>query len=383
MKAAPGGGRGLWMKPANVSSLIRAVRPLADQSPMVVRALKAAHAQAARVHHDIARYFPAAIRPQPRQLTVSITSYCNLRCRGCLYGRGFKHGTQLSADMLKSALADAREAGIENVRFYGGEPLLHRDLPAFVAETRRLGMRPYVTSNGILLGMKITELHAAGLHTITIGYYGSAAHYETYSQRREQRTKLEESLAAARRAAGDSLELQLNFVLLKSCTSPEALDEAWQLAQRFGMYLHFDLASYSVPFFNNDESLGLQFEERDRPMLERVVEKILDLKAANPQRILHGEAFIRSIPDWLIKKADMRVPCDAYEMVWVGPDGTVQLCDTAFTLGNLHETSLSQMLFSASHVEACRNAFQLKCPNCNCRPDSRILRHRKAWRDYR
>ena len=29
------------------------------------------------------------------------------------------------------------------------------------------------------------------------------------------------------------------------------------------------------------------------------------------------------IPDWLLLGPEMRVPCTAYEMAWVGADGTV------------------------------------------------------------
>lgn len=366
-----------------MSALIRAVRPFVEKSPSSKTALKAIHLAATQIHHDLAQYFPHLIVPQPRQLTISLTAHCNFRCRGCLYGRGFKEGSQLPRTVVDGMLTDARDAGIESVRFYGGEPLLHPDLVHFIATTRSLGMRPYVTTNGILLGRKIEALSEAGLNTVTIGFYGSAEHYDDYTQRNDQRAKLEASLAAVRDWVGDQIELQLNLVLLKTCTSVPAVRDAWSLAKQFGMYLHVDLASYSIPFFNNDETLGLQFDDSDRPMLVDVASELIGLKTAAPSLVLHSEEFLRSIPDWLTKKADLRIPCDAYEMIWVGPDGSVQLCDTSFELGNLHETSLSEILFSATHAKACQDAFALKCPNCICRADSRVQRSRSARQAYR
>lgn len=374
---------GARLAKVSMSALIRAVRPFVENRPSSKTALKAIHLAATQAHHDLAQYFPRLIVPQPRQLTISLTSHCNFRCRGCLYGRGFKEGAQLPRPVVESMLADAQEAGIESVRYYGGEPLLHPDLQHFIAATRSVGMRPYVTTNGILLGRKIEALSEAGLTTVTIGFYGSAEHYDGYTQRADQRAKLEASLATVRNRLGDRIELQLNLVLLKTCTSVPAVRDAWSLAKRFGMYLHVDLASYSVPFFNNDESLGLQFDESDRPLLVDVASELIGLKIAAPSMVLHSEEFLRSIPDWLTKKADLRIPCDAYEMVWVGPDGSVQLCDTSFTLGNLHETPLSEILFSATHVKSCRDAFALNCPNCICRADSRVQRSRSARRAYR
>jgi cyclic pyranopterin phosphate synthase len=84
---------------------------------------------------------------------------------------------------------------------------------------------------------------------------------------------------------------------------------------------------------------------------------------------------LRSIPDWLIKGPDMTVPCDRYRLIWVGADGTVQLCYVTFKLGNLHEKRFSEMLFTPEHRQASRDAFALKCPRCHCSYPSRTAMH--------
>ncbi|HVS17092.1 MAG TPA: SPASM domain-containing protein, partial [Planctomycetota bacterium] len=81
---------------------------------------------------------------------------------------------------------------------------------------------------------------------------------------------------------------------------------------------------------------------------------------------------LRSIPDWLMLGPDMRIPCDAYNMVWVGADGSVKLCYVTFDLGNLHERRLRDMLYGPEHQAAARGAFRLDCPNCHCERDNRI-----------
>ena len=93
-------------------------------------------------------------------------------------------------------------------------------------------------------------------------------------------------------------------------------------------------------------------------------------------------AFLRSIPDWLSLGPKMHVPCDAYDLIWVGADGTVQLCDTYFRLGNLHQQRLRQILFGAEHRQACRDAFHLQCPNCSCKANARILKDRVSLQRY-
>jgi hypothetical protein len=84
---------------------------------------------------------------------------------------------------------------------------------------------------------------------------------------------------------------------------------------------------------------------------------------------------LRSVPDWLLKGPEMRVPCDSHEQLWVGPDGTVQQCYVTFRLGNLHQTRLRDMLDTPCHKKAAIDSYQLNCPNCHCFYGRRIEKH--------
>ncbi len=131
-----------------VRSLLRVV---ARQSEGLKRALRKTQIGLGLVEHSVAKVLPTVIRPRPRRLTVAVTAQCNLRCTGCRYGRDFMPGEQLTLSMAKQLLGDAKSCGIELVRLYGGEPLLHRDLPEMVRCSVDLGMSTYVTTNGTLL----------------------------------------------------------------------------------------------------------------------------------------------------------------------------------------------------------------------------------------
>jgi cyclic pyranopterin phosphate synthase len=91
-----------------------------------------------------------------------------------------------------------------------------------------------------------------------------------------------------------------------------------------------------------------------------------------PNLIQQSASAIRSIPDWLLLRSEMRIPCDRYKLIWVGADGTVQLCYVTFKLGNLNEKRLADILFTPEHKQAARDAFQLKCPNCHCSYHRRV-----------
>ena len=361
---------------------IRAVRPLVEGHPRTGQLLRDADQAFSRWHHGLARKLPALIKPQPRQLTLAITAACNLRCIGCRYGRDFMVGARLDLDTVKAVLDDGRAAGVGRVRFYGGEPLLHPDLPAMIRHAAELGMEPYVTTNGVLLERRIDELVDAGLAWMSIGFYGTEGKYDEYTQKDGHFAKLERSLEVVRGRYGADVDIQLNWTVLRPTCNLAALAEAWGFAERFDLLFHLDLYMHTNPFFSDGPERELAFREEDRPRVQAVTDELCRLKARHPERFPHSLAFLRSVPDWLLLGADMRVPCDAYQLLWVGADGTLQLCDVAFPLGNVREQRLSELLFGEAHKRASRDAFELNCPNCTCKCDSRIAKHGPSWRRY-
>lgn len=366
--------------------LIRKIKDLArdvsSDRPALRRALIDLDMRKELTRHSLGAVVPEIIRPKLKQMTVAITAHCNLRCIGCRYGRDFMPGHQLSLPMVKDLLTDGRAGGAEILRLYGGEPLLHRDLPAMVQHGVQLGFRTYVTTNGILLRERIQELYAAGLRDISLGFYGFGDDYDRYVQKTDRYQRLVDGLSAVRDHCGDDFRLQLNYLIMRPTANQATLDAAWELTERFGMTFHTDLIHYSLPYFIQGRDHELQFTPEDRPAVEWLTAEILRRKQADPLRVPESEMALRSIPDWLFKGPDMRVPCDAYRMIWIGADGTVKLCYVCFDLGNLHEKRLSEMLFTEAHVEAARGAFQLKCPNCHCERQTRIPKHLPSRRRY-
>ena len=346
-------------------------------------AAKCVDRAAAQMRHSVAHWVPTVIQPQPRQLTIAVTADCNLRCKGCRYGRDFMSGERLSLETVRAVLIDASEAGLDRVRFYGGEPLLHPDLPAMVRQTVELGMRPYVTTNGTHLGLKIGVLFDAGLRLATVGFYGTGGRYDGYTGRQGHFDRLERSLAQVRSAYGSSFEMQLNFVLIRETCNLTDLELAWAFAGKYDMYFHIDLANYAAPFFVQDPAADLQLRPDDRRRAEEVTRAMLALKQAEPERFLHSLEFLRSVPDWLLKGPGMRVPCDAYELLWIGADGGLQLCDVALPLGNVNTHRLRDLLFTEEHRRAARDGFQLKCPNCTCKAETRIQKDAASMSLYR
>ena len=332
--------------------------------------------------HSLGEHLPLLIRPQAKEIFLSLTAHCNLRCVGCKYGRDFMPGSVLPWELCERLLEDAAALGYTSIRLYGGEPLLHPNLDQIIQRGTELNLHPWVTTNGMLLERKVAGMVNAGLRQLTMGFYGTGEKYNRYVQRPDRFQVFESAVAYVAKNYRHKLDLALSWLLMEPTCSRQALDEAWQFALRYEIPMTVNLVHYSLPYFTEGPEDELRFYERDRERLDDLVEAMIDMKRHRPDLLLQTEPGLRSIPDWLLKREAMKVPCDKYDMVWIGPDGTVQLCYVTFPFGNLHHQSLKELLFGADHVTAARKCHALDCPNCHCGFNSRVEKHAPTRRKY-
>jgi len=112
-----------------------------------------------------------------RDLRVSVTDRCNLRCRYCMpreiYGAGFAYLAReelLSYEEIERLVRVLAGLGVERVRLTGGEPLLRRGLERLVEMLARIdGIREVsLTTNGVLLAHRARALKQSGLVRVTV-----------------------------------------------------------------------------------------------------------------------------------------------------------------------------------------------------------------------
>jgi cyclic pyranopterin phosphate synthase len=193
---------------------------------------------------------------------------------------------------------------------------------------------------------------------------------------------MEEGVAYTRDRYGSSMKLDLGWLLMRPTCSLESLHGAWDFALRYQAPICVNLIHYSLPYFTEGPDRQLAFRPEDRPRLEALVAELLRLKRDRPDMLSNTEIGLRSIPDWLLRGPEMRVPCERYRLIWIGANGVVQLCYVTFEFGNLHQTRLRDLLFTQAHADASRDAFQLNCPNCHCSFDERTRLHAPSRRIY-
>ena len=176
-----------------------------------------------------------------RDLRVSVTEKCSLRCTYCMPEEGL---AAIARDDLLTPVEIGRlvglawrELGIREVRFTGGEPLMRADLAEIVARSADAapGIRIALTTNAIGLDHRLPALIAAGLQRVNISLDTvDRAHFAELTRR----DRLDAVLAGIRAARDAGLTpLKINAVLMRS-TLPDAVELlAWAVAE--GVQLRF------------------------------------------------------------------------------------------------------------------------------------------------
>ena len=108
-----------------------------------------------------------------RNLRVSVTDRCNLRCHYCMPEEEYAwlpRDRILSFEEIGRLVDVFITLGVDKVRLTGGEPLLRKDLPRLVEMlAARSGLSDLaMTTNGVLLAEHARALRAAGLGRVTV-----------------------------------------------------------------------------------------------------------------------------------------------------------------------------------------------------------------------
>lgn len=105
---------------------------------------------------------------------VELTRSCNLRCKHCLNSSGDALVDQLSFDEFKDMILKLLKAGIQEVRFTGGEPLVFSKVFDLIKLCTESGVYTSIGTNGTLITKKVAlKLKLAGLKKAIVSIDGT------------------------------------------------------------------------------------------------------------------------------------------------------------------------------------------------------------------
>ena len=179
-----------------------------------------------------------------RDLRLSITDRCNLRCTYCMPAQGLQWlptpDLLTTAELTRLGRIAVERLGVERIRLTGGEPLLRRDLEEIVEALSALrtsaGAKPDIalTTNGLGLEKRAAGLRAAGLDRVNISIDSLDPQDYAAITRRDRLADVLTGIAGAQEAGLDPIKV--NAVAVPATVEEraprllaECLRRGWQL----------------------------------------------------------------------------------------------------------------------------------------------------------
>jgi cyclic pyranopterin phosphate synthase len=165
-----------------------------------------------------------------RDLRVSLTDRCSLRCTYCMPEQGnewLARSSILTTDEIERVAAVAAAAGVTTFRLTGGEPLLRPDVVDVVRRLSRLEspagpVEVVMTTNGIRLPAMLDDLVAAGLRRLNISLDTLDREKFASLTRRDRLDDVLDGIAAA--SASGLRPLKINAVAMRGINEGEIVD---------------------------------------------------------------------------------------------------------------------------------------------------------------
>lgn len=120
------------------------------------------------------------IMTAPKNVDISITGKCNLKCRYCFYNDSMEKASDLPTDSWLAFFQELGSIGVRKVTLSGGEPFIRKDFFTLVDGVIENKMRYSILTNGTLINEETIEEFTMGkrrlrLDSIQLSIDGSKA----------------------------------------------------------------------------------------------------------------------------------------------------------------------------------------------------------------
>ena len=261
----------------------------------------------------------------PALCNIAVTNSCNASCDFCNFANGKIARSNLrwiDSARLDAALEILYGRGIRYVTFFGGEPLLHADLPDMVRMAVANGMGTALITNGWLLPAKLDELAAAGLKTIYISI--DAASIPAHETNRGLKNLVDRIRSATSRMP------KLGITPLAQVTMSKLIDD-YQALGAFLRDLGFAAVAFSYPQRARLGSTSLAWSETSSLMsfsdgeLVSAFEAVDELRGAFP--VNNPAASVADMERHLLGEPEHFVCYGGYKSFYMDWNFDVWRCD--------------------------------------------------------
>ncbi len=307
---------------------------------------------------------------RPLVMMHAVTEACNARCSYCVFRHGKRGPRELSVDEIRTLYREAYGVGVRYVHLWGGEPLVHPELPAIAEAATRARLTTGIVTNDMLLERRAEEV-VPWIRRIHISLDQPDERHDEMRSTRSLFRRAISGIERVRREWPDRFVL-VAFTLCRD--NADSVEDMARLCRRLGARLYINPMRSTANIQNtagtghNDEALAvhngdriLSWEEQ-RPIWRR----LLDLRRTGYP--------IQNSPGYMRKLARGGPP--QYRCHWpklsvcVDANGDVVDCQRwDQPIANVRDTPLAEVVRSARVRELSGRAGE----SCNaCASPARV-----------
>lgn len=160
----------------------------------------------------------------------NITNNCNLSCKHCYANANQIRGKGLDSEKTISLIHQLKQSDVKFAILSGGEPLMREDIFDIACELKNVGIKTYLSTNGILVGEDNIDKIKEHLDYIGISIDGEAEIHDSF---RGRKGAFEDSLRAIRLCLKNGLKVGVRFTLTENTRM--SLPFIFELARKEGI----------------------------------------------------------------------------------------------------------------------------------------------------
>jgi len=287
------------------------------------------------------------------------TRQCNLKCKHCYRDAGLKDEGELDTSQGKRLLDQIAASGFKMIIFSGGEPLLRPDIVELTAYAREAGLRAVFGTSGTELDLGLTrELKEAG--AMCMGISLDSSFPEMHDTFRQVPGSWDKAIEGMENCLKTDLPFQIHTTVVNE--NFDEFENITDFAVQKGARAHhiFFLVPTGRGKDIEEEALRQrQYEQLIHRIFKKQKEVDIEIKPTCAPQFMRVAAQ---------KGVDMRFSrgCLAgRSYCCILPNGDLHPCPyLPISVGNVRETSFSQLWKESEVLQNLRKPPQGKCGDC-------------------
>jgi GTP 3',8-cyclase len=259
-----------------------------------------------------------------KNVRISVTDRCNLRCEYCMPEEGIKWKKPeeiMSYEEITRLVKILHQSGVHKFRFTGGEPTVRSDFITLVQMIQRICplLDLSITTNGLKLVELAEDLYSAGIKRLNISLDTLDHQKFLKITKRDQFQKVLDGIKEAQKYPFQ--EIKLNAVAIKNFNDNEIMDFV-TFSEQTGITVRF---IELMPFTGNNWNLGEYISKHEilsilqAEDLKPIQQKIKS-QTSTEYTLRHGKAkigFIASVSESF---------CETCDRIRLTSEGNIRTC---------------------------------------------------------